>query len=165
MTKRTNTREHRNKRTRQQSQCNKVWWGEAWGQENNIRNNTKWVAIAPHLTFSQRKLKDKRQENRIIWCANLHPTRAPCKGRETKGQEDKINKVQENKRSRLQKENSTTTTENTMTIQTKDTEAENRRTREQIIKERIQETTGTRGNIMRSSLGCFSPQDISSERS
>ena len=27
---------------------------------------------------------------------------APCKGRETKGQEDKINKVQENKRPRLQ---------------------------------------------------------------
>ncbi len=55
--------------------------------------------------------------------------------------------------------------ENTMTIAKKDTEAENRRTREQMIKERIQENTGTRGKRIKSRVGGFSPQDISSERS
>ena len=41
-------------------------------------------------------------EDRIIWRANLHPTRAPCKGRETKGQNDTINKVQEKEKAREQ---------------------------------------------------------------
>ncbi len=58
----------------------------------------------------------------------------------------------------------TTTKENTMTIAKKDTEAENRRTREQMIKERIQENKRTRDKIIKSSAGGFSPQDISSER-
>ena len=50
--------------------------------------------------------KSSGGEDRIIWRANLHPTRAPCKGRETKGQEDTTNKVQEKEKSREQKKRS-----------------------------------------------------------
>ena len=82
-------------------------------------------------------------------------------------QKDKKTRLIKHKRTRDQdykRKSITTRRENTLTITKKDTEAENRRTREHMIKERIQENTGKRGKIIKSSVGGFSPQDISSER-
>ena len=61
-------------------------------------------------------------------------------------QKDKKTRLIKYKRKRKQDNNIINITkkiENTMTTSKKDTESENRRTREQMIKERIQENKGT----------------------
>ena len=76
-------------------------------------------------------------------------------------QKDKTTRLIKYKRKRKQENkirHLTTKKEKTMTIAKTDTEAENRRTREQIIKERIQENKGTRGKIIKSSVGRFGPR-------
>ena len=59
---------------------------------------------------------------------------------------------QDNKRRKI------TTTKNTMTRTKKDTETENRRSRHQMIKQRIQENKGTRDKIIQSSVGALTPR-------
>ncbi len=81
--------------------------------------------------------------------------------------EDKINKAHENKRAREQDNNISKRTRKTYYTRTRtknDTNAEKRRTREQIIKERVQENKGTSDKRTKSSVGGFSPHDVSSER-
>ena len=78
-----------------------------------------------------------------------------------------ISKAHKNKRARGQDNKiskRTRKTYNTRTRTKKDTKAENRRTREQRIKERVQENKGTSDKRTKSSVGGFSPQDVSSER-
>jgi hypothetical protein len=108
------TREHGDKRT---TYCNKV-------------------KCPPLDVFFERT---KGQEDRIIWRAKLHPKQAPCKGRVlmTRKQKNKKTILIKYKRTREQDINIswiTTNKEHTMTRTKEDTEAENRRTREQRIK-------------------------------
>ncbi len=87
--------------------------------------------------------------------------------KETQRHEDKINKAHEKKKARGQDYKISKMTRKTHTTRTrtkKDTKAENRRTREQRIKERVHENKGTSDNMTKSSVGDFCPQDVSSER-
>ena len=86
--KRTNTREQGDKITKY---CNKVTLG----------------ALAPHLTVSPREQKGIRTRRQDNLACKIAPKAGPMQGtsvddKETKGQEDNINKVQENKRARGQ---------------------------------------------------------------
>ena len=71
-------------------------------------NKVKWAVSAPHLTFSLIEQKGKRTRRQDNLACKISPEAGPMQGtsvddKETKGQEDKINKVQENKRARQQK--------------------------------------------------------------